>query len=46
MSEANEKKTGADNAAPGMTGAKAALENSSAFIKLPSAAGAATSCQT
>ena len=41
MSEANEKKTGADNAAPGMTGAKAALENSSAFIKLPSAAGAA-----
>ena len=41
MSEANEKKTGADNAAPSMTGAKAALENSSACIMLPSAAGAA-----
>ena len=41
MSEANEKRTGADNAAHGMTGAKEAPENSSASITLPSAAGAA-----
>jgi predicted O-linked N-acetylglucosamine transferase (SPINDLY family) len=41
MSEANEKKTGADNATPAMPGAKAAPENSSASITLPSAAGAA-----
>ena len=41
MSEANEKRTDADNAAPAMPGAEAALENSSASITLPSAAGAA-----
>ena len=41
MSEANEKKTGADNATPAMPGAKAKLENSSASITLPGAAGAA-----
>ena len=41
MSEANKKSAGADNAAPAVPGAKAALENSSASITLPSAAGAA-----
>ena len=41
MSEANEKRADADNAAPAVPGAKAALENSSASITLPSAAGAA-----
>ena len=41
MSEANEKRTDADNATPAMPGAEAALENSSASITLPSAAGAA-----
>ena len=41
MSEANEKKIGADNSAPAMPGAKAAPENSSASITLPSAVGAA-----
>ena len=41
MSEANEKRADADNATPAMPGAKAALENSSASITLPSAAGAA-----
>ena len=41
MSDTNDKKNGADKNAPAMTGAKAALENSSASITLPSAAGAA-----
>ncbi len=41
MSEANEKRADADNATPAMPGAKAALENSSASITLPSAVGAA-----
>lgn len=41
MSEANKKSAGADNAAPAVPGAKAALENSSASITLPNAAGAA-----
>ena len=41
MSEANEKKIGADNSAHAMPGAKAAPENSSASITLPSAVGAA-----
>ncbi len=41
MSEANEKRADADNATPAMPGAKAALENSSASITLPNAAGAA-----
>ena len=41
MSDTNDKKKGADKNAPAMTGAKAALENSSASITLPSAAGAA-----
>ena len=41
MSDMNDKKTGADKNAPAMTGAKAAQENGSASITLPSAAGAA-----
>ena len=41
MSEANEKSAGADNAAPAVPGAKAALKNSSTSITLPSEAGAA-----
>ena len=41
MSDTNDKKNSADKNAPAMTGAKAALENSSASITLPSAAGAA-----
>ena len=41
MSEANKKRTDADNAAPAMPSAKAPPENLSACIALPSAAGAA-----
>ncbi len=41
MSEANEKKNGADKNAPAMTGAKVALDNSSVSITLPGSAGVA-----
>ena len=41
MSEANEKKTGADKAAPATPGAESAAEISTASITLPSALGAA-----